>query len=169
MWDVEAPTFSRQSAHRLWWGCQPYAPAALYTKEDSWYSLLLEAESTQGHSAAGKIRPIEKSSDIIGTRTRDLPACSIVPQPTTLPRAPIYINSLHMSLKNFCCISKVCIRNKLLLNLWKQSSRQSRTLRLRLRAVRVMKRRAAGYKSVCIQEVLRPTNSINDFRSFPRS
>jgi hypothetical protein len=25
--DVEAPTFSRQSAHRWRWGCQPYAPA----------------------------------------------------------------------------------------------------------------------------------------------
>jgi hypothetical protein len=39
--------FSRQSAHRYWWG-QPYAPAALYTQEDSWYSFLLEAESTPG-------------------------------------------------------------------------------------------------------------------------
>jgi hypothetical protein len=37
---------------------------------------------------AGRIRSIEKSSDFIGTRTRDLPACSIVPQPTTLPRDP---------------------------------------------------------------------------------
>jgi hypothetical protein len=44
----------------------------------------------QGHSAAGRIRYIEKIH-LIGTRTRDLPACSIVPQPTTLPRAP-YIN-----------------------------------------------------------------------------
>jgi hypothetical protein len=26
--------------------------------------------------------------DLIGNRTRDLPACIIVPQPTTLPRAP---------------------------------------------------------------------------------
>jgi hypothetical protein len=26
--------------------------------------------------------------DLIGTRTRDLPACSVVLQPTTLPRAP---------------------------------------------------------------------------------
>jgi hypothetical protein len=26
---------------------------------------------------------------LFGTRTRDLPVCSIVPQPTTLPRAPI--------------------------------------------------------------------------------
>jgi hypothetical protein len=30
LWDVEALTFSRQSAHRWWWGCQPYAPAVLY-------------------------------------------------------------------------------------------------------------------------------------------
>jgi hypothetical protein len=36
----------------------------------------------QGHSAAGRIRSIEKIH-LIGTRTRDLPACSIVPQPTT--------------------------------------------------------------------------------------
>jgi hypothetical protein len=46
--DVEAPTFSRQSAHRWRWGCQPYAPAYLYPQEDSWYSFLLEAESTPG-------------------------------------------------------------------------------------------------------------------------
>jgi hypothetical protein len=30
LWDVEAPTCSRQSVHRWWWGCQPYAPATLY-------------------------------------------------------------------------------------------------------------------------------------------
>jgi hypothetical protein len=40
----------------------------------------------QGHSAAGRIRSIEKFNDI-GTRTRDLPASSILPQPTTPPRA----------------------------------------------------------------------------------
>jgi hypothetical protein len=33
---------------------------------------------------AGRIRSIEKISDIIGNQTSDLPACSIVPQPTTL-------------------------------------------------------------------------------------
>jgi hypothetical protein len=48
----------------------------------------------QGHSAAGRIRPIEKSSDLIGNRTRDLPNCSVVPQPTTLPHAP---DTLHIS------------------------------------------------------------------------
>jgi hypothetical protein len=48
LWDVEAPTFSIQSAHRWRWGCQPHAPAALYTQEYSWYSFLLEVESTPG-------------------------------------------------------------------------------------------------------------------------
>jgi hypothetical protein len=33
---------------------------------------------------AGRIRSIEKSSDLIGNRIRDLPAYSIVPQPTML-------------------------------------------------------------------------------------
>jgi hypothetical protein len=50
LWDVKAPTFSKQSAHKWRWGCQPYAPAcqpaALYPQEDRWYSFLLEAEST---------------------------------------------------------------------------------------------------------------------------
>jgi hypothetical protein len=38
----------------------------------------------QGHSATGRIRSTGKKIHLIGTRTRDLPACSIVPQPTTL-------------------------------------------------------------------------------------
>jgi hypothetical protein len=33
----------------------------------------------QGRSAGGRIRSIEKSNDLIEIRTRDLPACSIVP------------------------------------------------------------------------------------------
>jgi hypothetical protein len=44
----------------------------------------LRLSRPQGLSAAGRIRSIEKSNDHIGNRTRDLPACSIVPQPTTL-------------------------------------------------------------------------------------
>jgi hypothetical protein len=47
LWDAEVPTFSRRSAHWWRWGCQPYAPpVALYPQEDSWYSFLLEAESS---------------------------------------------------------------------------------------------------------------------------
>jgi hypothetical protein len=30
LWDVKAPTFFRQSAHKWRWGCQPYTPAGLY-------------------------------------------------------------------------------------------------------------------------------------------
>jgi hypothetical protein len=29
LWEVEASPSSRQPAHRLWWGCQPYATATL--------------------------------------------------------------------------------------------------------------------------------------------
>jgi hypothetical protein len=39
----------------------------------------------QGHSASGKNRSVQKSNDLIGDRTHGLPACSVVPQPTTLP------------------------------------------------------------------------------------
>jgi hypothetical protein len=40
----------------------------------------------------GQLKKI--SSYLIGSRTRDVPACSIVPQPTTLPRAPKVIPGL---------------------------------------------------------------------------
>jgi hypothetical protein len=36
----------------------------------------------------GKLKK-KKANDLIGNRTPDLPACSIVPQPATLPRALI--------------------------------------------------------------------------------
>jgi hypothetical protein len=42
----------------------------------------------QGHCAAGRIMSMKNSSDTIGNRNRDLPASSIVPQPTAPPRAP---------------------------------------------------------------------------------
>jgi hypothetical protein len=43
----------------------------------------------QGHIAAGRIRSVEKIH-LIWTRNRDFPACSTVPQPITLPRAPFW-------------------------------------------------------------------------------
>jgi hypothetical protein len=45
----------------------------------------------QCHSAAGRIRSTEKSNDI-GNRNRDFPADSIMPQPTTIPRTPVYMS-----------------------------------------------------------------------------
>jgi hypothetical protein len=49
----------------------------------SWYTM----RSSQGHSVVGRIRSLEKFNDLIGNRTRDLPACSIMLQPTRLSRA----------------------------------------------------------------------------------
>ena len=36
----------------------------------------------KGHSAAGRIMSMKIFNDTIGNRTRDLPACSAVPQPS---------------------------------------------------------------------------------------
>jgi hypothetical protein len=46
-------------------GCQPYEPAAFTPRRYHWYSFLLEAESTQSHSAAGRIMSM-KNPDLIG-------------------------------------------------------------------------------------------------------
>jgi hypothetical protein len=86
--------------------------AALYPQEDSWYSFPSEAESTQSHSAAGRIRSIEKSNDLIGDKTRDLSACSIVPQPTMVPGAPniVYNQSNYTSVTYFVFSIHFCIK-----------------------------------------------------------
>jgi len=34
---------------------------------------------------------IKNSNETIGNQTRDLPACSVVPQPTAPPRAPVFV------------------------------------------------------------------------------
>jgi hypothetical protein len=86
LWEVEAPTLSRQLAHRRRWGCQIYALAALYPQDDSWYSFLLQAKSTPGRGRLEGLRQLKKSNDLTGNGTHDLPACSIAYQPTTLPR-----------------------------------------------------------------------------------
>jgi hypothetical protein len=42
----------------------------------------------QGHNATERIKSLKNSSDSTGNRTRDLLACSAVPQPTALLRTP---------------------------------------------------------------------------------
>jgi hypothetical protein len=39
LWDDKTPRFSTQSAHRWWWGCQPYSQAALYPPR--WFLVLI--------------------------------------------------------------------------------------------------------------------------------
>jgi len=57
----------------------------------SWYSFLSEAETTPGSECSWKDDVKENSKDTIGNRTRDLPACSTVPQPT------VPLNVLNMT------------------------------------------------------------------------
>jgi hypothetical protein len=47
----------------------------------------------QGHRAAGRIMSMKNSNDTIENRTRDLPACSAVPQPTAPPAACPHIKN----------------------------------------------------------------------------
>jgi len=90
------PQISRHLAHE---GAKFISPShwmRLASRKYFWYSFLLEAELTQGDSLAGRILPIKipvdfankNSSDNIGNQTRDLQACSTVPQPTVPPHAP---------------------------------------------------------------------------------
>ena len=72
---------SRQSAHEGGKVVSPTRRAPLPPRKYSWYSFLLEAEWTPGPQCGRK-----DSSDTIGNRTRDLPTCSAVPQPTAPPR-----------------------------------------------------------------------------------
>jgi hypothetical protein len=84
--DTEAYIFSRQSALRWWCGCQPYASASFTHRNIPGTYFCYRLSRPQGHSAAGRIRSIKKANGLIRNRTRDLPAGSIVPQPTTLQR-----------------------------------------------------------------------------------
>jgi hypothetical protein len=61
------------------------------------------------HSAAERIRSIEKSNNLIGNRKRGLASYSIVPQSTTQPRAPINDRDRNKfcMMKNFNGKSKV--------------------------------------------------------------
>jgi hypothetical protein len=100
------------------------------SQEDSWYSFLLEAESTP--RAIVWLEGLKKST-LSGIWTGDLPVCSIVPQPTTLPPAPhenkstaYYLKSCYEmqsvgpKIKYFkvCCHPKQILREKCLYLFW---------------------------------------------------
>ena len=62
---------SMKSGTWRWWGRQPHAPAAFTPRKCSWYSFLLEAESTPGPWYGRKEYVTEKSSGTTGNRFRD--------------------------------------------------------------------------------------------------
>jgi len=59
----------------------------LYPRKYFWYSFLLKAESAPGTQCGRKDYVNENSSDTIGNRIGDLPACSAVSQPNSPPPA----------------------------------------------------------------------------------
>ena len=67
-----------------------FRPAALIPQEIFLVFISLEAYSTSGHSVAGRNMSMKNSNDIIGSPTRDLPACSALPQPTVPLRTACY-------------------------------------------------------------------------------
>jgi len=79
---------SRQSSHEGGTVVSITHRPSLPPRKYSWYSFLLEADSTRGPYAAGRMMSMKNSIDPVGNWTRDLPACSAVPQPTAQPRAP---------------------------------------------------------------------------------
>jgi hypothetical protein len=93
LWDVEAPTFSRQLAHRWRWSCQPAITATKIPGTNFSSKLSLP----QGYNATERIRTIEESSGFIGNRISYLPACCVVPQPTTIPRLWMKHDKLYVS------------------------------------------------------------------------
>jgi hypothetical protein len=96
LWDVEAPTFFRQSAHRRLWSCQPYSPAGRpLPPTPSKFSVRsrINPRATARLDESGKFN--KKCNNVNGNRTSDLPACRIVLQPTMLLRALEAENKLN--------------------------------------------------------------------------
>jgi hypothetical protein len=75
--------------------------------------ILISVSQPQDHIAAGRIRSIERSSDPIGNQTRDLPACNIVPQPTTLLLTP---SLFIIDLRNTFCSCNMNVFHYVILN-----------------------------------------------------
>ena len=84
-WGCQIP---RQSAHEGGKFVIPTHRPPLPSRKYSWYSLLLEAESTPGPWCAGRIMSMENSIYTIGNRTCDLSVYNAVPQPTGPPCVP---------------------------------------------------------------------------------
>jgi len=79
---------SRQSAHEGGKVVSPIHRPPLPPRNIPGTHFCYKLSQSQGHSAAGRIMSMKKSNDINRNRTRDLPACGAVPQPTAPPRAP---------------------------------------------------------------------------------
>jgi hypothetical protein len=96
---VEGSQIPQKLAHE----CGKVRTGHLYLQEI--YMVLISVKRLRwprGHSAARRIMSM-KNSDVIENRTRDLPVCSAVPQPTAPPRAPlrrVLLENVHVTVAN---------------------------------------------------------------------
>jgi hypothetical protein len=69
-----------------------------------WYSFLLGPEYTPEPKVAGRIRHIDNNNSVDLSRTRDLPACNVVPYPLRYAPPSITFScvSLHSSSPGIC-------------------------------------------------------------------
>ena len=91
------PQISRQSARESGKFVSPTHRPPLPPRKYSWYSHLLEAESTSGPFVRPEGFSMKNSSDTMGNRTRHMPTCSAVPQLTAPPRAPLIYHNLQLN------------------------------------------------------------------------
>jgi hypothetical protein len=73
---------SRQSAHEGGQVVSPTHRPSLPPERIPDTHFCYRLSRPQGHNATGRIKSLKNSSGSIGNRTRDLPVCSAVPQPT---------------------------------------------------------------------------------------
>jgi hypothetical protein len=85
VFEVEAPTFSRQSAHRWRQGYQPYAPAALLPFRK--FLALISVRGWVDPRAIVRLEGLGQLKNPMTSSGFDSTTCSIVPQPTMLPHA----------------------------------------------------------------------------------
>jgi hypothetical protein len=77
-----------------------YSTGRILTQKDYSGTHFYQWPSQQGHSVAERISSLQKFNDLIVTLTRNLPACKIEPQPTTLPYTPAI--AIH-NFRDWCC------------------------------------------------------------------
>jgi hypothetical protein len=110
LWDVEGPTFSRKSFHRWRRGCQPYAPAGRPLHPGKFLAPVSLRGWFDTRITVRLEELSEKYNNLIRNQTCDLPACSVVPQRTTLQRAPKEAYSIAYSIvifKSKCTLLKI--------------------------------------------------------------
>jgi hypothetical protein len=106
LWDVEAPTFSLDNRFTDGGKVVCVTPAGRLLPPGKFLILIsvrgwVDPRDIVRLEGLGKLK---KKIHLIVIRTRDLPACSIVPKPTTLPQ-------LDMNLKSYAIVFNVRIWN----------------------------------------------------------